>query len=355
MPISFKPMKLLMITRKVDHQDALAGFTYNWVKKIGENVTELKVICLEKGDVAGLPGNVSIYSLGKENGVGKFIRFWRFQNLAFKLVPQVDGIFCHMNPEYTIAVGLSAKLFHKKIVSWYTHGAVTFRLKLLEKIADVILTASKESFRLPSKKVIVVGHGIDAEIFKPGETAPDDSSFNLLTVGRISPTKDYESMIKALDFLKDEGINNVKLKIIGDAGLQNQQDYFDSLKTMVKKMNLDNQVEFIGALPNPEIPNQLQQASCFINLSGTGSLDKAILEAMACGCLVLTSNEAFNSILPAELMVAKNNPRQLADKIKWLINLPVEQRDNYRKSLREDVLSNHNLNNLIKKIVEKFV
>ena len=29
-------MKLLMITRKIDKDDGLAGFTYNWVKKLSK-------------------------------------------------------------------------------------------------------------------------------------------------------------------------------------------------------------------------------------------------------------------------------------------------------------------------------
>ena len=58
-------MKLLMVTRKVDQNDWLAGFTYNWVRKLAEKIERLYVICLEKGDLMGLPKNVEVYSLRK--------------------------------------------------------------------------------------------------------------------------------------------------------------------------------------------------------------------------------------------------------------------------------------------------
>ena len=72
-------MKLLMITRKVDKDDGLAGFTYNWIKKLAGQVEFLYVMCLEKGNISGLPTNVEVYSLGKEKGKNRFKEFINFQ------------------------------------------------------------------------------------------------------------------------------------------------------------------------------------------------------------------------------------------------------------------------------------
>jgi len=363
-------MKLLMITRKIDRYDPLAGFAYGWVKKIAQNLENFKVLCLEKGDISDLPANVEVYSLGKEKGTSRFGRFWRFQISALKLVPSVDGIFCHMNPEYTIAIAPYAKIFNKKIVSWYTHGTVTPKLKLMEKAANVILTASKESFRLPSKKVMVTGHGIDTAFFHPpapgqetvskfylaGRAPGNLSAFKILSIGRISPTKDYESLIKAIDILvNDKKIAGLKADIIGGPGLKEQQVYLDSLKEMVVAMKLQGMVSFLGAISNVETVGHYQDADLFVNLSHTGSVDKAVLEAMACGNLVLTSNEAFASILGPDFIVLPNNPRKLAEKIEWVMKLPDEQKKTIREKLRAEVVNHHDLNNLAKKIVEQFV
>lgn len=361
-------MNLLMITRKVDQSDDLAGFTYGWVKKLGLELQvfqpkadpplagKLFVICLGKGDISDLPENVEIYSLGKEVGVSRFGRFIEFQKLAMKLVPQCFGIFCHMNPEYTINIWPYAKFYKKKIISWYTHKEVTWKVKLLEKAADIILTASGESFRVPSRKVIITGHGIDINLFKPIPKTPERKrdTFSLLTIGRISPTKDLESLIKAVYYLKGQHFNNIHVKIVGEPGLLSQYSYYEGLKQMARSMELEDIIEFVGPIPNMETVDFYQDADIFINLSGTGSVDKAVLEAMACGCLIITSNTAFSDMLDEKFRVSQNNPKELALKIFQLLNLPKDQQDLYKTKLRNKVVSDHNLENLTKQIIKLF-
>jgi len=161
-------MNLLMITRKIDKDDWLAGHSYEWARKISEKLKvkseKLIVVCLEKGNTEGL--DAEVYSLGKEEGDSRWQRFWKFQSLARMLVPKVDGVFAHQNPEYTIAVWPWAFFYRKKIVSWYTHKSVTWKSRLMLAMSSKVLTASKKSFRIASPKVEVVGHGIDIEKFK---------------------------------------------------------------------------------------------------------------------------------------------------------------------------------------------
>ena len=342
--------RLLMITRKVDKNDALAGFAYNWVRKIGENCEKLYVISWQKGNRGDLPENVEVGFL--PDNLWLKILFFEFNLL--RILPKISGIFCHMNPEYTILAAWPAKLFGKKIVSWYTHKTITWRRRWMEFLADTILTASPESFREPRypKKVKAVGHGIDLGIFNnSNQQLNSDGICHLCTIGRISPTKDYESIIKAVEILKSEKID---LKIIGGIGLKSQEEYSNDLKSIVELLKISDQIDFVGEVPNQEIRNYLWLADIFINLSDTGSLDKAVLESMACGCLVLTSNEAFKNVLPSELMVEKNNPAKLAEKIKWLMNLPDSEKEAIRKKIINEVKEHHNLDNLARIIVEQF-
>lgn len=349
-------MNLLFITRKIDKNDVLAGFTYQWVSKFAEKVDMLNVICLEKGDISGLPRNVKIYSLGKERGAGKLMKFRNFQKYAFQLVKKSDGIFCHQNPIYTILIAPWAKLHHKKIITWYTHGKVSFQLRLVNLFADVILTASPESFRLKSKKVIVTGHGIDTDFFKPAvEDGGNNVVFKILSIGRISPVKNYETLIEALNILVNEkNFKNIKVDIIGAPGLKAQEEYLERLKKEVENKNLKDYISFLGPKPYPELPRFYENCDAFVNLSGTGSVDKAVLEAMACGKLVLTSNEAFVKILKdkgAELMVKPKSPRDLAEKIIVFAAMDDKTRASIEAKLREEVVQNHNLDKLVEKII----
>lgn len=340
--------KLLMITRKIDPRDALAGFAFNWAKKIGENLDELHVVSWQKGDRGDLPENIKVIFLPDS----KFKKVLVLEKELFKILPKVNGVFCHMNPEYAILAGFPAKIFRKRIVSWYTHKTVSWRRRIVEILADKILTASPESFRNPwfKDKVAVTGHGIDLNMFKP-EGKKENDFFEIVSVGRISPTKDYESIIKAVDILNDK---KIKLRIIGDVILESQRAYLKELEAMTEKMDLNGQVEFAGWVANKDLAPYYQQSDLFISMSGTGSVDKAVLEAMACGCLVLTSNEAFKRILPPELMAEKNQPEKLAERIKYLKNLPLAEKQEIKKDLRKEVADNHNLDNLAEKIVSQF-
>lgn len=351
-----KRVKLLMITRKVDKNDALAGFAYNWVRKLGEQVDNLKVICLEKGDVSGLPNNIKVYSLGKEKGFGRWREFFNFQKLAFKLTPEVDGVFCHMNPEYTILIAPYAKLFRKKIIIWYTHKQITWKLRLASLLANKILTASKESFRINSPKTIVTGHGIDVEIFKPSKKQDEkDEMFKILSLGRISPTKDYETLIKAIDILVNgQNIKKLRVNIIGAPGLSEQKTYFEALKKMAEAMNLKQYIHFLGSVSHKNTVEHYQNSDLFINLSHTGSVDKTILEAMACGCLAITSNEAFFNILPLKFLINQNQPEKLAQKIKYIMDMPDQEKEEIGAKFREKIKQDHNLDLLVLKIVGQF-
>ena len=342
-------LKLLMITRKVDVNDALAGFTYDWVKEIGGNLEKLYVVSWQAGNVTDLPENIEVIFLSDSKLKKVFILWFKL----FKILPKIDGVFCHMNPEYTILVGPLARLFGKRIVSWYTHKAVTVRRRILEILANKIITASSESFRDPwfAKKVAIIGHGINTDLFKPKTGSRSDSQFRIISVGRISPTKDYESIIKSTDLLDNK---SVQLKIVGDVILKSQKAYFNELKEMVAKMDLADQVDFPGWIANRDMVPYYQESDLFINTSGTGSVDKVVLEAMACGCLVLTSNEAFESIIGSEFMVEKNNPKALAEKISWLMNIGLEEKTKILDKFRQIILDGYDLKKLAKKIVNQF-
>lgn len=344
-------MKLLMITRKVDRKDASpAGFTYDWVKKFGEKLEKLYVITWQKSDRGDLPENIEIISLPDN----KFLKVFVLQFKLLKVLSKVDGVFCHQNPEYTILSAKLAIIFRKKIVSWYTHKAVNWRRRLMELFANTIVTASDKSFRNPlfPKKVLVTGHGIDSEKFISSNKT-QNQKFTILSVGRISPAKDYETLIKAIEILvKQKKERNLEARIVGGPVLKKDKEYFKKIQQLVRDNNLGEYIKFLGPVSHNEILSYYQNCDLFVNLSQTGSVDKAVLEAMACERMVLTSNEAFSSILKDNrLTFEPKNLKNLAEKIISLIGLSKEEKDKIGRQLRDKVVKNHNLDNLVKKIL----
>jgi len=340
-----------MITRKVDKDDGLAGFSFNWVKKLANNIENLDVICLEKGNIEGLPDNVSVYSLGKENGKNRLREFWRFQKLAIKLVPHVDGVFAHQNPEYGLLISFWTKLFRKRLIAWYAHGSVSMRLRLLNFLADKIITSTPSGFKLSSNKLIILHQGIDTEMFAYTNKV-SDGTLKFLSVSRISSTKNIHLMIDLVRELKLEYNKKIIFNIIGESSLGRDKKYLQKLKKQVLDQGLDADVRFLGSVANYKTPEHYQWADVFLNFSNTASLDKTILEAMSCGTLVLTSNES------AKVILSKINKalclEDMSKASSKILEIEVLDRDALGKKLREVVKNEHGLDDLMKKIIFQF-
>ena len=94
-------MHWLMITRKLDPDDSRAGFVMRWIEELAARLEHLTIICQETAHPI-LPDNVSVYSMGKESGQGRLVQAQQLTNYLRLLIPQVDGVFCHMIPRYVL-------------------------------------------------------------------------------------------------------------------------------------------------------------------------------------------------------------------------------------------------------------
>lgn len=340
-------MKLIVITQKVNINDDNLGFFHRWLSKLAEKTTELRVICLSEGEHR-LPPNTTVYSLGKEKGYSKIRQFFRLQKFLLKNLPQVDGVLVHMCPIYAVASFPLIKIFRKKFIMFYAHGGTHIKLKMAEKAVDVILTSSEAGCRLKSKKIKVIGQGIDVELFKP-QAREQSEDFKILYAGRINKTKDPKVIIKAINILvNQQKLRNIRLKIIGHPLIKPEKEYLQNLKQLVQDSVLEDNIDFIDGAPYSQMPRHYQQTDLFINPSSTGSLDKVVLEAMASGCLVLNANEAYKEILDDKYLFNKGDEKDLALKA---VNLMKAEKDPF---LREIVVKNHNLDNFITKIIQNF-
>src|SRR3989344_2250600 len=334
---------LLIITQKVDENDDLLGFFVSWLREFSKRFDKVFVITLLKGGY-DLPDNVYVYSLGKEKSALKLWRFFKLYFYLFRLVPKSSGIFCHMSPIFAIAAWPVAFIFRERIVLWYLHRSVTLRLKLSEKIVSSIVTATKESLNIESKKIIEIGHGIDIDRFRADRNWDNLNSrqFRILSVGRISPIKDYETLIKAAGILKEKGFD-FRLKIVGRPVMVYDFEYFEKLKKLVQGLKLENFIEFMGFIPFSQIADYYKEADILINLAPKGGIDKVVLEAMASGSLVLVSNTAFKKYFGEyDLFFKHGEPEDLAGKIIKLINLPNGEIKNTTDFLFRSVSQNHN-------------
>ncbi len=344
-------MKVLFITRKVDRNDAMAGFTYGWIRELASQVKELHVMCLEMGNTTGLPTNCHVYSLGKERGKNRWREFWCFQTLAARIVSQVDAVIGHQNPEYTLLVAPWCKLHRTLLTAWYVHKAVTWKTRLLVRLADIIFTASKESFRLPSSKVVVLHHGIDTNKFS-FRPKPSSDCVIMSSVSRLSPSKRIEQIIDIAVVVHKQCKKPVELRIYGDSILSKEKKYVESLRTYIANQRAEDYISLRGQIAHRDLPEALYESDIMLNYSQTGSLDKAVLEAMACGTIVVTNNEAFYSFfgnIGIDLYV--DNKDAFVQKVLEIIS--INDRLRIQTELRNQIVRNHNLEDLISQIISR--
>ncbi|MEK7068478.1 MAG: hypothetical protein AAB964_01545, partial [Patescibacteria group bacterium] len=181
-------MKLLVITQAVDQNDSDLGFFCRWLTEFARHAERVEVLTLREG-THSLPQNVVVHQLGK----GKIRR--ALQVIRFAWVLKYDAVFVHMNPEYLVVAGWLWRVLGKKTALWYTHKSVDLKLRIAVLFASIIFTASKESFRLRSKKVRVMGHGIDTDFFTPDQNVARGS--HILSVGRLMQSKRHDLAIEA--------------------------------------------------------------------------------------------------------------------------------------------------------------
>src|SRR6266481_8386495 len=266
-------MKLLILTQVVDTNDSVLGFFHRWIEEFSKHADSITVICLKEGE-HHLPPNVRVFSLGKEKGrVSRLqyaVRFWR---LIWREHRNYDVVFVHMNVEYVMLGGPLWRLWGKKVGLWYLHKSVSLRLRVAVFFANHVFTGTKQSLRLETPKLHIMGQGIDVETFSSiAKQMPE--VFTVLFVGRLSPIKGVETLIEAASILRKKGML-LRVEIIGGADTLDQVTYLQKLQNLVAKENLWEIVSFVGPVKNELLPTRLARASVFVNTSRTGSLDKA--------------------------------------------------------------------------------
>jgi len=317
-------MNLLIITQKVDKDDPILGFFHRWIEEFAKNCQSVSVICLEEGRHE-FPSNVKVYSLGKVKGsrssFGDRLKYTlKFFGHVWSLRRNYDSVFVHMNPIYLAEAGFIWKLLGKKTALWYTHRNVDAKLRIAERFADIIFTAAKESFTLKSQKVMVVGHGIDVSMYSNAERAKPVGSepISIASVGRITPIKDPVTLIETARILKSKWDKRFTITFIGSPIVGNDSGYSDKVKGLVKQYELESAVFFAGDVNPSDMPARYSLTDISINLTPTGGLDKVVLESMAGGVPVITSNTAFKEYLTpfeGQLIFERGNAEELASKI----------------------------------------
>ncbi len=336
-------MKLLIFTQKVDKNDPTLGFFHTWIKELSKKSDSIAVVCLGKGQY-DLPKNVTVYSLGKESGLSRLGYLKNLFHYLYLIRGSYDKVFVHMNEEYVLLCGLYWKIKNIPVYFWRNHprGSLVTRVSVL--LSKKVFCTSKDSFTARFRKTVIMPAGIDTTIFKPIEGVVR-KKYSVCMVGRVSPIKNIDLALPAIRILVSWGFQ-VSLSIIGPIP-KNDLKYLDSLRAYVKNYNLSNSISFLEAVSPLELAKVYSSYEVTLNLTDTGSFDKTIVEAAACGSIPLVSNKSFSLLLP-EVCIIEKSQEAVSEGIKRLLS--AHEQIEIQKNL-ETFVKAQSLTGLIDKLI----
>lgn len=343
-------MKLLIITQVVDKNHAILGFFHRWIEEFSDHYEKVSVICLEEG-VHDLPDNVEVYSLGKDARKSKIGYLLNFYKYIWSLRKGYDDVFVHMNQIYVLLGSFLWRLLGKRVGLWYAHGAVSMSLKVAVHFVDKVFTSTDQGLTVVTNKKTIVGQGIDLEVFYPREGS-ENHVLNLVTVGRVSESKNIDTLLRSCEILLNQGVN-FTFKVVGPEDAR----YLEKMKELVNELNINNHVEWVGSVSQENLPDILNTADVFIHDGSTNSLDKALLEAVLCNCVVISSNPAYKALYPnreSKLLFEPKDYQALSELIIGVGTLSQSKRKIIMQPVLDYISSNYSINNLISGIISHY-
>jgi glycogen(starch) synthase len=212
-----------------------------------------------------------------------------------------------------------------------------FEEKMLER-ANKIIAVSHFTKRellnyydVPEDKIRVIHNGVDVNKFKPPQDkrkvreelgfSPND--LIILSVGRLYARKGLFTLIESMTAVVKR-FKNAKFVISG----KGQSDEMRKLIAHAKKIGVRDNLFFTGYYPDKKLPELYQAADMFAFSTFYEHHPFAVLEALATGLPVVTTNVGG---IPETIESGKNgflvepfNPGQFADKILFLLEHPIE-------------------------------
>lgn len=133
----------------------------------------------------------------------------------------------------------------------------------------------------------------------------------ILAVGRLTAQKDYPTLLRALALLRQSV--SVSLVILGEGELR------ESLERLAVELGISGQVQMPGFVENPYA--WMRQADVFVMSSAWEGLPTVLIEAMACGIPVVSTD-------------CPSGPREILEAGKWGGLVPVGDHVSLAKAIR---------------------
>lgn len=212
-------------------------------------------------------------------------------------------------------------------------------------VSEVVAAYIQEHYGTPAEKITVIQRGVDLRVFDPAKV---DAAFVaefrakhglagrkvILSVGRVTWLKDYESFIDAIARVRAQRPEVVGV-IVG--GVQpDKERYFQELQARVARHGLRGQIVFAGS--HSRMPEIYSLADVLVNASlKMGNVGRTVAEGLAMNTPVLaTTEKGLNNLVRDGVngfIIKTRHPDDLAEKMVRALDLP---RANIRATVPEE-------------------
>jgi len=338
---------LVFVTQEVDPAHPALAATIPKIAALSRRVDRVAV--LSAGEVPGaLPANCVVHTFGASRKAERGLRFTGA--LASELGrARPLAVVAHMCPIYAVLAAPIARPLGVPVLLWYTHWHASPTLKLAGRVSNAILSVDRRSVPLDSAEVRAIGHGIDLREFEC-RAHPAEQSLRLLALGRYSPSKGLDVVLRALRRAIDAGLD-ARLLAHGPTLSDVERGHLAELERLVHELRLDDRVRLEGPVPRSEIAGLLAGSDALVNNMRAGAPDKVVYEASAACLPVIASNPVFDEFLPDELRFERDDPASLAERLTWLAARTTDERAALGRSLHERVVRSHSVDHWADQVV----
>lgn len=220
----------------------------------------------------------------------------------------------------------------------------SFLCKKLDFIICVSETARKNTLQrinLPNEKSKVISNGIRTELFYPKTKKTRNRKIRIIFMARLTFRKGIDLLISSIPLIFRN--KNLEMQILGDG------PKLDEIKQVIFENELQDQISFIQDIEYEEVGAILREGDIFLNTSLTETFCMAILEAAACGLIVVTTNVGgIYEILPHEHMIfVKPTPEDINKQIE---NAILKLDDYDPEPLSKLIMIKYDWNNIAKDV-----
>jgi len=187
----------------------------------------------------------------------------------------------------TLSFSLKGTKNYKRWLRKY--GAMIFY-----RLAEEVITNSKGSaddlarvLKIPRERIrVIYNPTVNAGIFEKAKKdinhkwLKDKKATVILGVGRLNESKDFSTLIRAFNILREK--INAKLLILGEGEERKK------LEILIKELSLENEVDMPGFADNPYA--YMARSDVYVLSSRWEGLPNTLIEAMACGTPVVSTN-----------------------------------------------------------------